>query len=172
MKRVLIVIVLVLVVLSSSALAEDNAVALEASSVADGQSDVLVDVVIVLEFSNNVVNAAVAQNNASSIALRSGGQGVPVYIEMADDQIEPEMKRTIIVRPAEILEEGASYKLIISGALSGKNGNTLGQDITISFTTAQSETSGFRYWWLLIIIAAVAAVGITAIRNRRRDKSK
>ena len=76
MKRVLIVVVLVLVVLSSSALAEDNAVALEASSVADGQSDVLVDVVIVLEFTNNVVSNTVAQNNASSIALRSGGQGV------------------------------------------------------------------------------------------------
>jgi hypothetical protein len=172
MKRIFIVVVLVLVVLSSSALAEGSAVALETSSVANGQTDVPVDVVIVLEFSNNVVSKAVAQNNASSIALRSGGQGVPVYIEMADDQIEPDMKRTIFVRPAQPLEAGTRYELTISGALEGKNGSTLGQDITISFTTAQSEKSSFRYWWLLIIIAAIAAVGIASYRNRRRAKSK
>ena len=172
MKKIWVVALLVLVVLTSVALAEGNAVSLESASIADRQSDVPVDVVIALEFSNNVVSNAVAQNNAQSITLKSGGEGVPIYIEMADDMVEPDMKRTIVVKPAEPLAEGTQYELTISGALSAKNGSTLGQDVSISFTTAGSAGSTFEYWWLLIILAAVAAIAITSIRNRRRVKSK
>lgn len=173
MKKVIVIGVLFVLLLTSFALAGDNAVALESSSVQDGQSDVAVDVVIELTFSNNVVNKSVAQNNASSIALRSNGEGVRCIIDMADDQIEPELKRIINVIPVEPLEEGTSYELTISGALSGKNGNTIGEDVTISFTTQGAEKSGFTYWWLMVIVlGGIVVAVVVAIRNTKRGQSK
>ena len=93
MKKVLVNVVLFVVVLTSFALAGNNAVGLDTASIEDGQSDVPVDVVIELTFTNNVVNKSVAQSNAASIALTSEGEGVPVIIDMADDPIEPEIGR-------------------------------------------------------------------------------
>ena len=162
-------VVLALCILCASALAGDNPVSLDTSSVADGQKDVPVDVVIELAFTNNVVNASVAENNAACISLACGNEDVPVEIIMADDQVEPNLKRIISVAPKSNLEEGKTYTLTISGKLTAKNGNSIGEDTRITFTTE----GGASLVWLYIVIAAVIVlVALILILVRTKNGTK
>jgi hypothetical protein len=174
MKKVLILVtVLVLVMGASAALAGDDAVTLDTSSVKDGQTDVPVDVVVELEFTNNVVNKSVADENAACITLTSQGEEVSIDIGMADDQVEPNKKRTIIVTPVEKLAEGTLYELKISGELSAKNGNKIGEDIIISFITAgEAANSGFAYWWIIVVAAITVIAVLTFFLLKKKNGNK
>ncbi|MCK5250320.1 MAG: hypothetical protein KAJ98_10180 [Spirochaetaceae bacterium] len=92
------------------------------------------DASITLTFSKNIVNFAVAEENTRCFHLESAfGDTVGVEILMADDQLEPELKRIVNVLPAEPLAAGTEYVLIISGTLRSKSGQTLGEDVFIRF---------------------------------------
>lgn len=168
MKKVLIVL-LVLLVLSSTALAGDNAVSLETSSVEDGTVEVSVETEIELVFTNNVVNKKVADNNRESISLSTGGQDVAIEIIMADDQIEPDKKRIISVVPESSLLEGTQYTLTINKNLSGKNGNIIGEDVVISFTTEGKIARGFNWWWIIAIGAVVIVTAVVLIFVKKKN---
>lgn len=166
----MIAAVLVLTVLCGTALAGDKPVSLDTSSVEDGQTDVPVDVVIELVFTNNVVNVSVRDNNAACFSLESGGKTVPIDVIMADDQVEPNLKRVISVAPKSRLDEGKKYSLVISGSLTAKNGNSIGEVTTITFTT---EGGGASYLWYIIIAAAVVIfIVVILIVLRRRNGTK
>ncbi len=103
---------------------------------ADGQRGVPVGSSIDLEFSKNVINMGVKDNNAPCFKLYQGQQQSAIKVVMADDQIEPEKKRLVSIVPEEALEPGTTYTLRISGDLTSKSGVSLGREVKVSFTTA------------------------------------
>ncbi len=111
--------------------------ALLSSSPANGSSDVDVSSNIVLGFSKNVINMTVKDNNMTCFALfDSKGDPVSIKVIMADDQMEPEKKREVIVDPVSGLMPSTKYTLEISAAMQAKSGVTLPDKVTVSFTTA------------------------------------
>ena len=72
----LTVLLVALVCLSATALAGDNPVSLDTSSVEDGQKDVPVDTEIELTFTNNVINASVKDNNLECFELMCGDEAI------------------------------------------------------------------------------------------------
>jgi len=52
---------------------------------------------------------------------------------MADDQLYPEEKRNISIKPLQKFQPGTTYILKISPQLQAKNGSTLGHEVTVSF---------------------------------------
>jgi len=165
----MMIMLVVLLCMSATALADDDPVFLDTSSVIDGQTDVPVDTAIELTFTNNVVNASVKAKNMECFELLNDGETVAFDITMADDQVNPELKRIITIVPQSNLEEGKTYKLIISGELTAKNGNKIGEDTIIMFTT--EGTSGFS-WYIAGAVIVIIAAGLIILVVRRRNGKK
>lgn len=125
---------------STGAWAAQGGFAFVSSSVEHDAEGVSRQPVIELTFNKNVVNMKVAEQNATCFTLMDAEENaVEIEVVMADDQIEPEKKRIIVVEPAAPLAPNASYALIISEALTAKNGETLGEDVSLTFTTGDEE---------------------------------
>lgn len=114
----------------------DDPLALSSSSLADGAKDVACDAAITLTFNKNVVNLAVKDSNLKCFSLSDAKGAVPVSVLMGDDQVDPNVKRIVTVRPKSALTPGTPYTLTISGSLTAKSGAALGSDIRLTFTTA------------------------------------
>lgn len=115
---------------------QNQPLALLTSSPADGARDVARDTKIKLSFNKNVVNMTVQAHNRQCITITQGGKTVPVDVVMADDQVQPEGKRDIILVPRSALLPGTKYTVNIAAGLQAKNGSTMVQPVSISFTTA------------------------------------
>lgn len=107
--------------------------------------DVALDVEIKLLFNKNVVNMTVKENNLKCIKFTDAkGEAVAADLVFPDDQIEPDRKREIIIKPNEPLNENETYKVEISADMQAKNGSNLGEPAFVSFTTvllsAEPET--------------------------------
>jgi len=110
---------------------------LASSTPADGQTGVALQPEIKLTFNKNVINLAIRDANKNCIALVSVvGSNVPIEVIMADDQLYPEEKRNISVKPLQALQPGTAYTLKISPQLQAKNGTSLGHEVTVKFVTA------------------------------------
>ena len=121
---------------STALFAGNKPLELVSTNPADNSTGVPLDSIITLAFSNNVVNFSVSEANCECFELKTvSGSTVPVEIVMADDQVEPEKKREIIIKPVDQFHAETEYELIISSSLQGKNGKTLGSDQIIRFTT-------------------------------------
>lgn len=109
------------------------------STPANAAEAVALDAQIKLLFNKNVVNMSVKDNNALCFLLMDeGNREVPIDIIFADDQIEPDKKREIILKPKEALQGNMTYRVEISPKLQSKNGSSLDKSISISFTTLAS----------------------------------
>ncbi len=121
----------------SSGGGQGNPLALVSSTPANGQKDVSLTPEITLTFSKNVVNMSVRDNNEKCFELYDDNKNkVSAKVILADDQIEPEKKRIIVISPTEKLKPGTSYTVKILPELQSKSGVTLGQPQEIRFTTA------------------------------------
>ena len=142
MRRYLTGLLAVLLLLCTTAGAVDGAgkaepLALSASSVADGAANVAADTSIRLDFTKNVVNLQVKDNNMTCFSVTdSGGNQVPIVVSMGDDQVDREVRNTIYVSPATAWPAGETLTLTISGNLMAKNGSTMGTAHTLRFTVA------------------------------------
>ncbi len=113
---------------------------LDSSSPYNGQTGVSLPLLINMTFNKNVINMTVSDNNRNCFSLYAAdGSKVPVEVIMADDQVEPEKKRIVSLRPLQDLKPGAAYTVKVSSALQAKSGVTLGSDLTITFITAQDN---------------------------------
>lgn len=131
-----VLLALVFVFFAASLYAGDKALILNSSDPGNGSDGFPVDQSIQLTFSKNVVNFTVAKANSACFHLETAsGQAAEIIVEMGDDQIEPELKQTIKILPVNHLEGSVEYLLTISGSLKAKNGNTLGEDLVLHFTT-------------------------------------
>lgn len=108
-----------------------------ASSVpSNGQTGVELQPLIKLNFNKNVINLAIRDGNKNCFTLvTSAGSIVPIEVIMADDQLYPEEKRNISVKPRQALQPGTAYTLKISPELMAKNGTSLGHEVILSFVT-------------------------------------
>lgn len=142
MRRYLTGLLAALLLLCTAAGAVDGAgkaepLALSASSLADGASNVAVDTSIRLDFTKNVVNLLVKDNNMTCFSVTdSKGNQVPIVVSMGDDQVDRDVRNTIYVSPAQTWPAGETLTLTISGNLMAKNGNSMGTARTLRFTTA------------------------------------
>ncbi|WP_209341803.1 Ig-like domain-containing protein [Flavonifractor sp. AGMB03687] len=142
MRRYLTGLLAALLLLCTAAGAVDGAgqsepLALSASSVADGASNVAVDTSIKLDFTKNVVNLQVKDNNKTCFSVTdSQGNQVPIVVSMGDDQVDREVRNTIYISPAQTWPAGETLTLTISGNLMAKNGTSMGTTCTLRFTTA------------------------------------
>ncbi|MBP7331901.1 MAG: Ig-like domain-containing protein [Firmicutes bacterium] len=110
---------------------------LDSSSPYNGQTGVSLPLLINMTFNKNVINMTVYENNRNCFSLYAAdGSKIPVEVIMADDQIEPEKKRDIALRPLQELKPGAAYTVRVSSALQAKSGVNLENDLTITFITA------------------------------------
>lgn len=106
------------------------------SEPSDSSKDVSLDVTITLLFNKNVVNFSVKDNNLNCIFLKdSSGQIVDANLIFPDDQVEPDKKREIYIDPISDLKENTTYTVEISADMLAKNGSTLGEPSSVSFTT-------------------------------------
>ena len=115
---------------------------LDSSSPYNGQRDVPLPVAISMTFNKNVVNMTVSGNNMKCFSLYAAdGSRIPVDVVMADDQIEPEKKRIITLKPLQDLKHNTAYTVKVSSAMQSKSGNVLSGDLTITFITAKDSTA-------------------------------
>lgn len=102
----------------------------------DGASNVAVKTDITLTFTKNVVYMTVRDANSKSFSLSTAeGKPVPFEVLMADDQIEPEKKRIVVIHPRNELIPGTDYQLTIAPEFKAKSGVTLGKKVELSFQT-------------------------------------
>lgn len=114
---------------------------LDSSTPYNGQSGVPTDVQVTMTFNKNVVNMTVSDNNLNCFSLYAAdGSKIPIEVIMADDQVEPEKKRIISLKPLQDLKHNTAHTVKVSSSLESKSGNTLGGDLAITFITAQDGT--------------------------------
>ncbi len=107
----------------------------------DGQQDVALPLLITMTYSKNVVNMMVSENNLKCFSLYAAdGSMVPIDVIMADDQIEPEKKNDVSLKPLQDLKHNTAYTVKVSSALKSKSGVTLAGDLTVNFITAKDST--------------------------------
>ena len=113
-----------------------NPLALESSNLKDGDQNISLSPVINLVFNKNVVHMSVKKNNIDSISIEdNSGKSIAILVEMADDQVEPNKRREIIVKPVKPLVSNTKYTLNIKSTLGSKSEMNLSQPIKINFTT-------------------------------------
>jgi methionine-rich copper-binding protein CopC len=116
---------------------KNQPLALVSSIPADGQKDVALPGEIKMTFSKNVVYMTVRDNNSKCFTMYSqDGKQVPIEVIMADDQIEFDKRRDIVVKPLQELQTGITYTVKVAPQLESKSGVNLGKEATLSFTTA------------------------------------
>lgn len=116
---------------------KDVPLALASSSPANGEAGVGLQPVIKLTFNKNVINLAIREANKKCFSLvSSAGTNIAIEVIMADDQIYPEEKRNISLKPLQSLQPDSSYTIKISPQLQAKNGTSLGHEVTVKFKTA------------------------------------
>lgn len=169
MKKIgLVILVLCLIILPT--FAEGKQLGLETSSVAEGQKDVSVTPEIELVFTNNVINMKVKDHNEALIhMLDDKGNKVPVVIEMADDQVAPEMKRIVHVKVENALEEATDYTLVIQKGFMSKNGSEIPEDINLNFQTKGSGVMSVTTILLFMVVALLIGVRLYS-RKRKHVK--
>ncbi len=169
MKKILIL----LLMFSLSAVgvfAGDKQLELVSSSIEDGAEAVGLSPVFELEFSNNVINMKVQEaNKAAIVLLNAAGEEMPIAVEMADDQVSPDLKRMVTVKTSEALSEGAAYELVIKSGFSAKNGTVIKEDTIIHFKT---EGGASFPWMSLLVFAAVMGIGGFVFAQKRQKNAK
>lgn len=178
-RKVIVIVIVVLMVLGALSAATlsfaeggNNPLTIESSTPSDGDLDVSKDAEIVIVFSKNIVNMAVKENNAKCFTMNDNeGNDTPLDIVMADDQIDREKRHDVQIIPANGLKEGKQYTINISKDMSAKNGNILGEDKTITFSTAgyvaddKSDNSGQvsnnkYYLWIAGFVIVIVVIYI------------
>lgn len=176
---------------------QNQPLSLVSSIPADETKDFPINGEIKLSFNKNVVNLAVKDNNKACFELYSSdGTKIPIEIIMPDDQINPELNENVTIKPSQELLGSTAYVVKISPQLQAKNGTTLGQEVTVKFTTAaagvsttpansdqtvnatektsdeNSETGEQNSNLLYIVIAGVVLIGVLWYLYTRKARQK
>lgn len=175
MKKTLLLIMTIMLIFSLFSAAEatsgNKPLFLDISTPEDGASDIAIDQEIKLVFSKNVVNISVKDINMTCFSLEdSAGNNVPIEIVMGDDQIHPDQKRDIMIKALEDLKENMTYTVKISPDMMAKNGNTLGEEVTLSFSTISTESGSSSISTPTIALVAVLISLYVVLINKRKSQ--
>lgn len=140
----------------------------------NNQQGVKLDSEIKLVFNKNIVNMAVKDNNLKCFSLKdSNNQTISIDVIFPDDQVEPDRKREVVLKPHEALKENMSYRVEITKKLQAKNGISLTKDLSFSFSTSplpnvngasktNEKTSSNIVKGIIIILLLIAAGSVFA----------
>ncbi|MDD6764953.1 MAG: Ig-like domain-containing protein [Firmicutes bacterium] len=119
----------------------DIPLTLESSSVSDGALDVPLNETIQLDFNKNICSVTVLANNKLCFHL-TDAEGTPAAIRLIfpDNQVQTEYKRQVFIQPVEYLKPETEYRIAVDNTLMAKNGTTIDDAHTLSFTTGTSRT--------------------------------
>lgn len=117
--------------------AGDNPLDFVSSTPSNGATGVSLNPRIVLTFTLNVVDDTVWDNNHTQFRLFRNSTSVAVNVTRS---AVFEERRNIYVRPVNSLRPSTDYRLVILPGLTGNNGNTLGETVTIRFRTRAGVT--------------------------------
>ncbi len=138
LKKISVSIIILMLITAASAFAGNKPLLLKSSTPKDGETNVAIDTNILIEFTKNVVNMKVSKNNVGCFKMMdSSGRSIDIEVYLPDDQLEPENKRKITLKPIKPLCPDTKYTIIISSELKAKNGNSLGKELILSFVTAK-----------------------------------
>lgn len=127
---------------------------------------------ITLEFTNNVINMKVKENNMKCFDIvDKDGKSIDFEVAMGDDQVEPDKKRIIVLSLGDGLKEGQSYKVKVSSDLVAKNGNALGEGLEINFTTEASSNSNYLYF-IMFGVAIILILLSISLKKKKVEKNK
>lgn len=165
---------------------------LVSSTPGDGEKGVALDTEIRLSFSKNVINMMVKEGNLKCFSLFAENEPVEIKVVMADDQVEPEFKRDVVLVPVDGLQPDKNYTIKIAPEFQSKSGEALGKELEINFSTGNgtespetvvgdsnektadsSEPSADkekRSFPIIILIVAIAVVGVSGYAYVRRKK--
>lgn len=175
-KNILILLVSAFILLSigtQTVLAENDAdshIQLVSSVPENGAVNVEPFSEIAITFNQDVVNAAVRDNNAKAITLWVDQNRVDAEIKMSDNLIDPEDFGTIHIVPKENLKTSQLYTIKIDTNLTSTKGNHLQVPIELHFTTVEAAnpvpvTGIITSVIIILIIGAI----IYGIYNKRRN---
>lgn len=120
---------------------KDIALTLVKSSVADGATDVAVNETIQLDFNKNICNITILADNKKCFHLTdASGEAVAIKLIFPDDQIQHDYKKQVFLIPQEDLASNTQYKVSVDSTLKAKNGTTIDNAHTFTFTTGSSRT--------------------------------
>lgn len=120
---------------------KDIVLTLESSSIKNNSSDVAVNEVFQLNFNKNVCNITTLSNNKMCFHLTDiNGNSVPIKIIFPDTQLQQKYKRQVFIIPQQDLESNSQYRIAIDRTLCAKNGTTIDDAHTITFTTGSNIT--------------------------------
>ena len=118
----------------------DILLTLESTSIKDGATDISVNEIIQLDFNKNVCNILVLPTNKKSFHLTdSRGTAVAISLTFPDDQVQHTYKNQVFVSPVQPLEKNTEYRISVDRTLTAKNGTTIDNAYSFTFTTGQSE---------------------------------
>ncbi len=162
---VMVTVILVLMACMPAAMAAEG-FALEKSIPADGYAKVQAqNVMIKLYFTNEVAAKETQAANADKFKF-TDSDGNPVDFEIYYDNKD---KKKISVLAKNDLEMEKEYTLSIRGELVDDNGQILGADQTIDFTT-KGNTSSKLYGLLMIVM--IGAMFFITIRDQRKAEAE
>ena len=90
-----------------------------------------------LVFDKNVVNDAVWENNRKQVTMWRGTTKIGIRVIRIKDTVDFSKRINIYVKPNNKLRSLTNYKIVISPNLTAKNGQKLGETVTIKFKTAR-----------------------------------
>lgn len=99
-----------------------------------------------LEFSKNVVNDSIWENNKNCFKLSAtGGKNIPLIVSRINDTVDFDQRDFIFIQVSSQLEPESQYQLHILPDLVAKNLNSLGsstdgEEVVINFKTAGIAT--------------------------------
>lgn len=119
----------------------DIPLTLKSCSIENNSEDVPVNPTIQLNFSKNICNITVLPNNKMCFHLSdSQGNSVAIKLIFPDDQVQKKYKREMVIQPVENLEPFTEYRIAVDSTLAAKNGTTIDNAHTVSFTTGDKTT--------------------------------
>lgn len=120
---------------------KDIALTLESASVKDGATGVAINETIQLNFNKNICNVLVLSNNKKCFHLTdASGEAVAIKLIFPDDQVQQDYKREAFLIPREDLSPNTEYRVAVDSTLMAKNGTTIDNAHTFTFTTGESRT--------------------------------
>lgn len=120
----------------------NNPLVLISSNPIDGAKNVPVQTEIILNFSKNIAHMTVRDKNIKCFSLvNAKSESVQTNIVIADNQIEPEKRRDVYLRPLNDLEPGMTYTVIVDPSFQSKSEVKLNGELKINFTTIENKAS-------------------------------
>ena len=181
-RRSAVVIVLAMIItlaLASPAFAAGGALNFEKSTPQSGDTNVPIDNVgIKLFFSGNVTSDSVWAANSVSFTLKDS-RGNPVnYEAYRGEKIGEDNYILVLARPESTvegqpasLEQNSVYTLTISSGIMSDDGATLGEEISISFTTMDVAANS-KISMVMMVLMLVAVFALMFITNWRKMKAE